>query len=232
MTDYHLPIPFLEDTDDITPFPPVHMAKSSPNGLLMAGSNLKPERLISAYRQGIFPWYSEGEPVLWWAPDPRCIILPDELKVRRSLRKVIKKQQFQISYSKAFRKVIEACSEIREKSEGTWITTDMTNAYCELAKHGHAESIEVWQDDELVGGLYGVIVGRIFVGESMFSKRNDASKIALVALAGSGRFDMIDCQLPTEHLMSMGAICITRDDYMKALDVLSQLPADSNYKLS
>ena len=223
-----LPIPLLMESDDTTPFPPVHTAMNEPNGLLMAGANLKPERLLSAYRQGIFPWYSEGEPILWWSPNPRCIIWPDQLKISRSLRKVIKKQMYKISHSQAFRSVVEACGAPRDDSQGTWITGDMINAYCQLAKAGHAESIEIWQDDELVGGLYGVVVGRIFVGESMFSKRSDASKIALVALAGGGRFDMIDCQLPTQHLLSMGAVNIDREDY---LQVLQRLGRQTNNKL-
>ena len=220
-----LPIPFLSDTDDTTPFPPVHTAMQEPNGLLMAGANLKPERVLSAYRQGIFPWYSEGEPILWWSPDPRCVIWPDELKISRSLRRVIKKQQYQISHSKAFRSVVEACSEPRGDTEGTWITADMLNAYCVLAQQRHAESIEVWEGETLVGGLYGVVVGRAFVGESMFSRRSDTSKIALVSLAGSGRFDMIDCQLPTAHLMSMGATQIPRDNYIEVLEILSRASA-------
>jgi len=220
-----LPIPFLSDTDDTTPFPPVHTAMQEPNGLLMAGANLKPERVLSAYRQGIFPWYSEGEPILWWSPDPRCVIWPDELKISRSLRRVIKKQQYQISHSQAFRSVVEACSEPRGDTEGTWITADMLNAYCVLAQQRHAESIEVWEGETLVGGLYGVVVGRAFVGESMFSRRSDTSKIALVSLAGSGRFDMIDCQLPTAHLMSMGATQIPRDNYIEVLEILSRASA-------
>lgn len=214
------PIPFLESTDDLTPFPHPDNAMQEPNGLLMAGANLKPERLIKAYRQGIFPWYSEGEPILWWSPDPRCIIWPDEIRITRSLRKTIKKQIFSVSYNKAFAEVISHCSKPRPGSDGTWITNSMTDSYCELARLGHAESIEVWQDDELVGGLYGVVVGKIFVGESMFSKQSDASKIALVALAASQRFAMIDCQLPTPHLMSMGAVSISRSEYLQALKSL------------
>ncbi len=217
-----LPIPFLSDTDDTTPFPSVETAMTDPNGLLMAGANLKPERVLSAYQQGIFPWYSEGEPILWWSPNPRCIIWPEQLKISRSLRKVIKQQNVQVSHNQAFRSVVEACSEPREGSEGTWITTDMINAYCALARLGYAESIEIWEEDNLVGGLYGIVVGRAFVGESMFSRRSNASKIALVALAGSERFDMIDCQLPTEHLLSMGAVCIDRADYIKALTILAR----------
>lgn len=216
-----LPIPFLADNDDTTPFPPVHTAMEDPNGLLMAGANLKPERVLNAYRRGIFPWYSEGEPILWWSPDPRCVIWPDELKISRSLRKVIKRQQYQVSNTQDFRAVVEACGAPRAGSDGTWITDSMVNTYCILAERNYAESFEVWDEDTLVGGLYGVVVGRVFVGESMFSRRSDASKIALVALAGSGRFDMIDCQLPTAHLMSLGATCIPREDYIKALEILS-----------
>lgn len=217
-----LPIPFLSDTDNTTPFPPVHTALKNPNGLLMAGANLQPARVLDAYRQGIFPWYSEGEPILWWSPDPRCIIWPNDLKISRSLRKVIKKQQFETSNTQEFRSVINACSGPRKGESDSWITQDMKNAYCALAELGHAESVEIWEDNTLVGGLYGVIVGRVFVGESMFSHRSNASKVALVALAGSGRFDMIDCQLPTQHLISMGAVCIPRQDYIQALAVLSK----------
>lgn len=220
MTD--LPIPFLSDTDDTTPFPPINTAMEDPNGLLMAGANLKPERVFNAYQQGIFPWYSEGEPILWWSPDPRCVIWPDDLKISRSLRKIIKKQQFEVSTSRNFREVVTECSAPREGAEGTWITDDMLQAYCTLAELGCAESIEVWEQDTLVGGLYGVVVGRVFVGESMFSRRSNASKIALVALVGSGRFDMIDCQLPTDHLISMGATCLARKDYAKVLKILAQ----------
>lgn len=192
-----------------------------PNGLLMAGANLKPDRLMLAYRSGIFPWYSDGEPILWWSPDPRCVIWPDGINISRSLRKTIKKQIFTVSHNQAFSEVIGNCSKPRPGSDGTWITTSMTESYCELARRGHAESIEVWKDDQLVGGLYGVVVGRTFVGESMFSKQSDASKIALVALVTSGRFTMIDCQLPTPHLMSMGAVCISRCKYLEALKLLN-----------
>ncbi len=216
------PIPFLDADDDLTPFPHADNAMNEPNGLLMAGANLKPARLLQAYRNGIFPWYSEGEPILWWSPDPRCIIWPDQLKVSRSLRKTIKKQKFTISHSQAFESVVSHCSKPRPGADGTWITNDMKAAYCTLANGGYAESIEVWCEDELAGGLYGVIVGRVFVGESMFSKEPDASKVALVALAADERFAMIDCQLPTEHLLSMGAISVSRNDYLTALATLGK----------
>jgi leucyl/phenylalanyl-tRNA--protein transferase len=214
------PIPFLEETDDQTPFPPTDTALTEPNGLLMAGANLKPDRLIQAYRQGIFPWYSEGEPILWWSPDPRCVIWPDQLKISRSLGKTIRRQIFTVSHNQAFEQVISNCSKPRPGADGTWITSDMNNSYCELARRGHAESIEVWQQDTLVGGLYGVIVGGVFVGESMFSRASNASKVALVTLAASERFSLIDCQLPTEHLISMGAVNISRSDYLVALRML------------
>lgn len=215
------PIPYLDSTDDLTPFPHPDNAMLEPNGLLMAGANLKPDRLMLAYKNGIFPWYSDGEPILWWSPDPRCIIWPEAINISRSLRKTIKKQIFTISHNQAFAEVIGNCSKPRPGSEGTWITNSMTDSYCELAHRGHAESIEVWNDNTLVGGLYGVIVGKTFVGESMFSKQSDASKIALVTLATSGRFAMIDCQLPTQHLLSMGAVCISRNEYLEALKRLN-----------
>lgn len=211
---------YLQEDDDLTPFPHPQQAMLDPNGLLMAGSNLKPARLIQAYQQGIFPWYSEGEPILWWSPNPRCVIWPDQIKVSRSLGKTIRKQKFTVSYNQAFADVIANCSKPRPGSDGTWITGDMAESYCELARRGVAESVEIWNGDALVGGLYGVIVGRIFVGESMFSKESDASKLALVSLAGCNRFELIDCQLPTPHLLSMGAECIERSDYLELLKVL------------
>lgn len=212
---------YLQEDDDLTPFPHPEEAMRDPNGLLMAGANLKPGRLIQAYGQGIFPWYSEGEPILWWSPDPRCVIWPDKIKISRSLGKTIRKQKFTVSYNQAFDDVIGNCSKPRPGSEGTWITDDMADSYCELARRGVAESIEVWHDNTLVGGLYGVVTGRVFVGESMFSKQADASKVALVTLAGCGRFELIDCQLPTPHLASMGAECINRRDYLELLRVFS-----------
>lgn len=211
---------YLQEDDDLTPFPHPEQAMQDPNGLLMAGANLGPNRLVQAYRQGIFPWYSEGEPILWWSPDPRCVIWPDQIKISRSLGKTIRRQKFTVSYNRAFDEVIANCSKPRPGSDGTWITADMSASYRELARRGTAESIEVWNGDNLVGGLYGVVVGRIFVGESMFSKQSDASKVALVSLAGCGRFELIDCQLPTPHLYSMGAQCIDRTDYLELLRVL------------
>lgn len=216
------PIPFLDSLDDLTPFPHPDKALHEPNGLLMAGANLKPERLIQAYKNGIFPWYSEGEPILWWSPDPRCIIWPADIRISRSLRKTIKKQIYTISHNRAFAQVISNCSKPRPGSDGTWITRNMAESYLELARRGQAESIEVWHEDQLIGGLYGVIVGKTFVGESMFSKKSDASKIALVTLATSGKYAMIDCQLPTDHLMSMGAVCISRNEYLEALRLLDK----------
>ncbi len=219
-----IPIPFLDASDDLTPFPPAATAMQDPNGLLMAGANLKPDRLIQAYRHGIFPWYSEGEPILWWSPDPRCVIWPEQINIRRSLRKTIKQQKFTISFNQCFSQVVDNCSKPRPGSDGTWITSDMAESYGELHRRGHAESIEVWEQEQLVGGLYGVVVGRVFVGESMFSKSSNASKIALVSLATCDRFALIDCQLPTEHLITMGAKCISREEYLGALKVIGREP--------
>ncbi len=218
-----MPIPILPPYDDITPFPPVDQALEEPNGLLMAGGNLSPARLLSAYRQGIFPWYEEGEPILWWSPDPRCILWPEKLKISKSLYKTIRKGRFQISENSAFREVMRACAEPRKQSAGTWITTGMLDAYQSLNELGLAKSVEVWLEDDLAGGLYGVEIGEIFVGESMFSRESDASKVALVHLAGCGAYKLIDCQLSTPHLISMGAEEIPRTEYILQLQNLGKL---------
>ncbi|MCB1757751.1 MAG: leucyl/phenylalanyl-tRNA--protein transferase [Gammaproteobacteria bacterium] len=209
-----MPIPFLPAYDDITPFPPVEQALMEPNGLLMAGGNLSPARLLSAYRSGIFPWFEEGEPILWWSPDPRCVLWPGDIKIRRSLLKTIRKGHFRLSENTAFRRVMQACAAPRSKGAGTWITDTMIDAYHILHELGLARSIEVWLDEQLVGGLYGVMVGDIFVGESMFSRVPDASKVALVHLATVNEFKLIDCQLSTPHLQSMGAVEISREAYL------------------
>lgn len=212
-----MPIPILSNDDDYTPFPNVDSALASPNGLLMAGGSLSDSRLITAYRNGIFPWYEEGEPILWWSPDPRCILWPDQIRVRRSLAKVIRRGDYELTRNVAFVEVMKNCARLRAGSTGTWITAAMLQAYTRLHQLGYAQSLEVWQEDRLVGGLYGVVTGSVFVGESMFSTARDASKIALVALAKSGDYQLIDCQLETPHLTSMGAQCIARDDYLELL---------------
>lgn len=181
---------------------------SDEDGLLAIGGDLSLERLILAYSNGIFPWYNKGEPILWWCPKPRFIIIPNEVKISKSMKKVINKNEFKITFNNDFKGVINNCCSLREDNgEGTWITDDMKNAYINLFKHGYAMSVETYLCDELVGGLYGVKIGKCFFGESMFSKVNNASKIALIKLAkklADEDFIFIDCQMHTEHLESMG----------------------------
>ena len=213
-----MPIPFLAPDDGATPFPAVAHALAEPNGLLMAGGNLSAHRLVDAYRRGVFPWYEAGEPILWWSPDPRCIIWPDDIKVSRSLAKVMRSGRYEVTESLAYREVMKQCGAPRPGSSGTWITDEMLEAYCDLATLGVARSLEVWEGHRLVGGLYGIALGRVFVGESMFSRERDASKVALAHLARSGRYRLIDCQLETPHLVSMGATTIAREHYIGLLD--------------
>lgn len=212
-----MPIPFLASDDELTPFPDVNKALPEPNGLLMAGGSLSPARLTTAYASGIFPWFEEGEPILWWSPDPRCIIWPEDIRIRRSLAKTQRKGHLQIRENTSFRDVMVACAEPRPGSTGTWITEEMLSAYETLNQLGIAKSVEVWQGENLVGGLYGVVIGKVFIGESMFSRVSDASKLALVHLAHSGAYQLIDCQLSTPHLTSMGAREIPRQQYTELL---------------
>jgi leucyl/phenylalanyl-tRNA--protein transferase len=195
-----------------TSFPPTANALSEPNGLLAAGGDLSPERLLVAYSSGIFPWFEEGQPILWWAPDPRAILLPKDVKVSRSLSKTMRNGRFEVSVDQAFPQVIEACAAPRGEA-GTWITSSMAAAYIRLNQLGHAHSVEIWKDEALAGGLYGVAIGRVFFGESMFSRTRDASKVALVWLARQIKptgLRLIDCQLPSSHLESMGSRMISR----------------------
>lgn len=213
-----MPIPFLAPDDDETPFPDVATALIEPDGLLMAGANLKPHRLLAAYRRGVFPWFEAGEPILWWSPDPRCVIWPDDIKISKSLAKTIRSGRFEITENFAYRAVMKQCGAPRPGSSGTWVTDDMVEAYCQLNTLGAARSLEVWEGHRLVGGLYGIALGRVFIGESMFSRERDASKVALVHLAQCKRYRLIDCQLSTPHLASMGAITIARAHYVRLLD--------------
>lgn len=222
-----MPIPFLAPDDDVTPFPATCTALNEPNGLLMAGGNLSEKRLLAAYRAGVFPWFEAGEPILWWSPDPRCVIWPDDIKVSRSLRKTIRNGQFEVTENVAYREIMRQCGAPRRGSTGTWITDEMVSAYCHLNTLGVARSLEVWMGHQLVGGLYGIQVGRVFVGESMFSTERDASKVALVHLAQSGKYKLIDCQLETPHLNSMGATTITREHYLQLLDEYGDCPAEA-----
>ena len=195
------------------PFPPVEQAEKEPNGLLAVGGDLSPERLLNAYRSGIFPWFSDDQPILWWSPDPRTVLYPGRLVISRSLRKTLRNKPFRITFDQDFQGVIDACSRPRGTENGTWITNQMIDAYASLYQLGRAHSVEVWLEDALVGGLYGVAIGQVFFGESMFSRERDASKCALVHLVRQLReweFRMIDCQVYSDHLMSLGAEEISR----------------------
>ena len=197
-----------------TPFPPLSAALDEPNGLLAASRDLSASRLLDAYRRGIFPWYSGDTPVLWWSPDPRMVLFLDEFRVTRSLRKRLRQRLVEIRADTSFRAVIESCATVfRPRQSGTWITPEIADAYTELHERGYAHSVEAWRDGHLVGGLYGVAIGRMFFGESMFALEPDASKVALVHLVAILRrlgFPMIDCQQETEHLASFGARPIPR----------------------
>jgi len=202
--------------DDRLLFPNPALAED--DGLLAVGGDLSMQRLLLAYQNGIFPWYSEDEPILWFSPHERFVLYPGELVVSKSMRKVLNSGQFKLTFNQCFEGVIAACAKApRPGQDGTWITADMQQAYITLNKNGYAHSVEVWQRDELVGGLYGVEVNRVFCGESMFSKVSNASKTALIHLCRLGRHDLVDCQVYTPHLESMGARMISRDDYTKAL---------------
>jgi leucyl/phenylalanyl-tRNA--protein transferase len=217
-------IPWLERDD---PFPPLEKALRHPNGLLAAGADLSPERLLAAYRQGIFPWYSAGEPILWWSPDPRMVLDPAKLKVSRSLAKTLRNRDYEIRYDSAFAAVMQGCAtrgadhtSHHAGDSGTWITADMRAAYQQLHELGYAHSVETWIEGELAGGLYGVAVGRMFYGESMFTRVRDASKLAMVHLTRRLErqgYGMIDCQMHTPHLASLGAGAIARSQFLRRL---------------
>lgn len=204
-------------------FPPVEHALTEPNGLLAIGGDLSPQRLIEAYSKGIFPWFNENDPILWWSPDPRMVLFPDELKISRSLLKTLKKGNYRIRIDAHFTQVMHACAAPRKGQPGTWIHPQMIAAYTALHQMGLAHCVETWIDDELVGGLYGVALGKMFFGESMFSRVTDASKIALVHLVRqlqNWQFGMIDCQVRTEHLASLGAREISRKEFNRKLNEL------------
>ena len=209
------------------PFPPVSKALKSPNGLLCAGGDLSPGRLIEAYRHGIFPWFSEGDPILWWSPDPRMVLYPGELKVSRSLRKNVDRGLYETRMDTAFREVIGECAAPRGGQAGTWIVPEMIDAYTRLHELGYAHSVESWLDGQLVGGLYGVALGAVFFGESMFTRAPDASKVALARLVERLReedFRVIDCQQATAHLASLGAREIPRKAFAQLLQESIQYP--------
>lgn len=208
------------------PFPPVEMAWDEPNGLLAFGGDLSSTRLINAYRAGIFPWYNPDEPIYWWSPNPRAVLYPKKIRISRSLRKTIRNKGYTISFDQDFSSIIQSCAAPRMGSSGTWITNEMYLAYIRLFELGMAHSIEVWNaNKELVGGLYGVVTGGIFSGESMFSKETNTSKIAFVALAWHMQnwgYSLIDCQIENPHLMSMGTENITRKEYLTLLQTTKE----------
>jgi leucyl/phenylalanyl-tRNA---protein transferase len=220
-------IPLLAAQDPHS-FPAVHRALRRPNGLLAAGGDLSPERLLSAYQRGIFPWFGDGDPILWWSPDPRTILPPSQIRISRSLRKRLRRRLLGVTMDRSFAEVIRACSAPREpESGGTWIVPQMIRAYEALHRLGWAHSVEVWQEERLVGGLYGVAVGRVFFGESMFSQVDDASKVALVHLCErlqAWDFGLIDCQMRTDHLISLGALEIPRPQFVTLLELHCALP--------
>jgi leucyl/phenylalanyl-tRNA--protein transferase len=211
-------IPWLDDTKD--EFPDVSTALHDPDGLLAAGGDLSSERLISAYSNGIFPWFDDDQPILWWSPDPRSTLIPSNIHISKSLKKDIRKNNYTVTYNRAFSTVINHCAKLREDNEGTWITQEMHEAYCQLHEQGIAHSIEAWHKDTLIGGLYGINIGQVFFGESMFSLAKNGSKIALIALAKQlplWNIDLIDCQVHNDHLASMGATKIPRAAFIEML---------------
>nr|WP_314488074.1 leucyl/phenylalanyl-tRNA--protein transferase [uncultured Pseudomonas sp.] len=220
---------------DTLTFPPLTKAMREPNGLLAAGGDLSADRLVQAYRHGCFPWFSEGQPILWWSPDPRTVLFPEELHVSRSLAKLMRQQRYQVSFDRDFEAVIQACAAPRRDADGTWITDDMQIAYTELHARGHAHSVEVWDNDELVGGLYGLAMGQLFFGESMFSRTDNASKFGFATLVKhlqAWGFVLIDCQMATRHLESLGARSIPRQQFADYLrDHLDQ-PTTAQWDLN
>ena len=220
-------IPWLNDHEE---FPPVETALTEPNGLLAAGADLSPERLLQAYRRGIFPWFSDSQPILWWCPDPRMVLFPAEFRMPRSLAKRLRRRDYEIRVDTAFKDVIRGCAMPRRDGGGTWITPEMISAYCELHRLGYAHSVETWIGGELAGGLYGIALGRTFYGESMFARADDASKIAfahLVRQLQRWRFSMIDCQMNTAHLARFGAREIPRREFSRNLTELVNYPSSA-----
>jgi leucyl/phenylalanyl-tRNA--protein transferase len=213
-------------------FPPLDKALREPNGLLAAGGDLSPARLVAAYRHGCFPWYAQGQPLLWWSPDPRTVLFPDEFHLSRSLAKLIRQQRFSVTLDHDFAAVIQACAAPRDYADGTWITVSMQNAYLQLHRQGIAHSVEVWEGEQLVGGLYGLAMGRLFFGESMFSRRDNASKVGFATLVGKLHhwgFALIDCQMHTQHLHSFGARAIPRSEFASYLQRYLDQPSSADW---
>lgn len=213
-------------------FPPLERALRDPNGLLAAGGDLSPQRLLAAYQHGCFPWYQDGQPLLWWSPDPRTVLYPDQLHISRSLAKTLRQQPFEVTFDQAFAEVVQGCSEPRDYTDKTWITQPMQRAYQMLHQQGIAHSVEVWQQETLVGGLYGLAMGRLFFGESMFSRTTNASKVGFVTLVHQlidWGFVLIDCQMPTQYLASFGACSIPRTQFAQMLNEHIEDPKRSHW---
>lgn len=212
-----MPVFWLDPEHIVFPDP----VYANPDGLLAAGGDLSEERLLLAYRSGIFPWYAPGDPILWWCPDPRCVLFPEDLKVSKSMRPYFNQRKFQVTYDQCFTEVMQSCAQQpRNGQAGTWITREMVEGYTRLYEAGYAHSVEVWKDNELVGGLYGIAIGKVFFGESMFARASNASKfgfISLVRQLESQGFTLIDCQQETHHLLSLGATTIPRPAFLQAL---------------
>ena len=222
---------WIKTTDPPDHFPDPDQALTDPDGLLAVGGDLSVERLLVAYRQGIFPWYQDDQPILWWSPNPRAVLFPSELHISRSLRRTLRKNRYTVSIDQDFAGVIDGCATERSDA-GTWITRDMAQAYLQLHDAGHAHSMEVWRDKDLIGGLYGVNIGRVFFGESMFSRQADASKVALVLLiriCHDLRIDLVDCQITSSHLSSLGSRQISRAEFHKLLRRYTQFPSPSGW---
>lgn len=216
-------------------FPPLERALREPNGLLAAGGDLSAERLLAAYRHGCFPWFQEGQPPLWWSPDPRTVLSPHEVHVSRSLAKILRQGRFEVSFDTNFAAVIKGCAGPRSYADGTWITDAMQQAYIELHQRGFAHSVEVRLNGELVGGLYGLAIGKLFFGESMFSRADNASKVGFATLAThlvKWGFVLIDCQMPTSHLQSLGAYAIPRSEYARYLQLYLDQPNTADWTVA
>lgn len=226
-----MPLTVLDPDFPLQPFPALDKALHEPNGLLALGGCLSPQRLLNAYRHGAFPWFNPGEPILWWSPDPRLVLFPEQLLISRSLNKTLRKNPFEIRFDAAFEQVIDACAAPRSYTSGTWITEEMHHAYLELHTLGVAHSCEAWIDNELVGGLYGIAIGKVFFGESMFHRKTDASKVAFVHLVSQLQnwgYELIDCQVSSDHLLSLGAQQIPRNQFSNLLGQFCDQAASSS----
>jgi leucyl/phenylalanyl-tRNA---protein transferase len=222
-------IPWL--SPDNYEFPNPANALDDPEGLLAVGGDLSPERILAAYYRGIFPWFNPGDPILWWSPSPRTVVFPDQLHISKSLRKTLRKGIYRVTFDNCFRTVMTACAAPRTYADGTWISEEIIAGYCALHERGIAHSVEVWRGDELVGGLYGMALGRIFFGESMFSRANNASKVGFAHLVRQLRawdFQLIDCQVANDHLFSLGAVEIPREDFQRMLINFTDKPGVSS----